>query len=117
MRGGALYTENFSGVNATLPDGIPLEIAVAGVVSDIPAGVTVGRLTVGLNISGGYNKNLYVYLVSPNNTTVVLMNKPGVGVNRVGASGAGMNITLQDIGAAKWQHPKRDERECAERQL
>jgi hypothetical protein len=40
---------------------------------------------------------LYAYLVAPNGTLVVLLNQPGVSdSNPFGASGAGMNITLQD---------------------
>ena len=51
----------------------------AGSVSDIPVGSVVLELTVELNISGGYNGDLYAYLVAPNGTLVVLMNQPGVG--------------------------------------
>jgi subtilisin-like proprotein convertase family protein len=93
---GALYTETFSGVNVSIPDGNPVGVTMSGSVSDIFSGQTVGGLTVGLNISGGYNGDLYAYLVAPNGTMVVLMNQPGVGVNGFGAGGAGMNITLQD---------------------
>jgi len=61
-----------------------------------PAGSTVSSLTVSLNISGGFNGDLYAYLVSPNGTLVMLMNQPGVSLNGIGASGSGMNITLTD---------------------
>lgn len=92
----ALYTEAFSGINTAIPNGNPVGIRSDGVVSDIPSGATVSGLTVGLNLSGGYNGDLYAYLVAPNGTLVVLMNRPGVSVNLFGATGAGMNITLLD---------------------
>jgi subtilisin-like proprotein convertase family protein len=101
---GTLYTETFSGVNASIPDGNPVGVTISGSVSDIPSGMTVGGLTVGLNISGGYNGDLYAYLVAPNGTLVMLMNQPGVGVNGYGASGAGMNITLSDAGGTSIQN-------------
>jgi subtilisin-like proprotein convertase family protein len=90
-----LYTEIFTPGTA-IPDGSPVGTALTGTVSDIPAGATVTGLTVGLNITGGYNGDLYAYLVAPNGAMVVLLNRPGVSVNGFGASGAGMNITLQD---------------------
>ncbi len=93
----ALYTEDFNHVNTSIPDGNPVGATFSGTVSDVPAGMTVGGLTVTLNISGGCNGNLYSYLVAPGGAMVVLLNQPGVGGgNLFGASGAGMNITLQD---------------------
>jgi subtilisin-like proprotein convertase family protein len=91
---GALYTETFSAVNMTIPDGSPVGVRLSGTVSDIPSGWTVSGLTVSLNVSGGYNGDLYSYIVAPNGTMVVLLNQPGVAVNGFGAGGAGMNITL-----------------------
>ena len=84
--------------NTVVPDGNPVGLAIDGIVSGHPSGMTVGGLTVSLNISGGYNGSLYAYLVSPNKKLVTLMNQPGVSSgNSFGASGAGMNnITLQD---------------------
>lgn len=84
----------------TIPDGSPVGISFSGNVSDLPAGDTVSGLTVGLNISGGYNGDLYAYLVAPNGTLVMLLNQPGVAINGFGAGGAGMNVTLQDAFTA-----------------
>jgi len=75
----------------------------SGSVSGQPAGSTVSGLTVDLTITGGYNGDLYAYLIAPNGTLVVLMNQPGVAVNGFGASGAGMNITLSDAGSTSIQ--------------
>jgi len=93
--------ENFTSGSSvgTIPDGNPTGAAFSGDVSDAP-GMTVSELTVTLNISGGFNGNLYAYLDAPNGTQVILMDRPGVGGdNQFGATGAGMNITLQDSGA------------------
>jgi subtilisin-like proprotein convertase family protein len=99
---------NFSG--GTIPDGNPVGVKFVGTVSDIPAGFTVSGLTVGLNISGGYNGDLYAYLVAPNGTLVVLLNQPGVSVDGWGASGAGMgngsvnSFMLSDSGNTSIQN-------------
>jgi hypothetical protein len=98
---GSLYIENFTGGDSVgaIPDGSPIGVTFSGTVSDAP-GMTVGELTLTLNISGGFNGNLFAYLNAPDGTHVVLMNQPGVSEsNPFGASGAGMNITLQDSGA------------------
>lgn len=91
-----LYTETFNSVNAGIPDGNPLGVSLSGIVSDIPAGWTVSGLTVTLNLSGGYNGDLYSYLVNPAGVRVLLMNQPGVAINGFGAGGSGLNVTLQD---------------------
>jgi subtilisin-like proprotein convertase family protein len=79
-----------------IPDGSPAGVSFVGTYDAAPAGSTVSGLTVSLNISGGFNGDLYAYLVSPNGTLVMLMNQPGVSLNGFGASGAGMNLTLTD---------------------
>ena len=79
-----------------IPDGSPAGVSFVGTYDAVPAGSTVSSLTVSLNISGGFNGDLYAYLVSPNGTLVLLMNQPGVSLNGIGASGAGMNLTLTD---------------------
>jgi subtilisin-like proprotein convertase family protein len=90
----SLYT------TGSIPDGNPTGVAFTGTYDQATAGFTVSSLIISLNISGGYNGDLYAYLAAPNGTLVMLMNQPGMAVNGFGASGAGMNITLQDVGAA-----------------
>lgn len=69
---------------------------------------SITDVNVTLNISGGYNSDLYGYLVYDNGTagnqaddrTVVLLNRINLtAANPYGLSGAGMNVTLSD-GAA-----------------
>ena len=94
-----LETFNISSpsVNGVIPDGNLVGVTFAGSISDAGAGATVTGLTVGLNVSGGYDANLYAYLVAPNGTMVVLLNHPGVtGGTPFGNMGSGLNLTLAD---------------------
>lgn len=80
-----------------IPDGNPVGASFAGAYDQAAAGSTVGALTVSLDISGGYNGNLYAYLVAPNGTMVVLLNQPGATPgNPFGFAGSGLNVTLTD---------------------
>lgn len=92
---GDLYTESFT-AGSLIPDGNPVGVTLAANVNDVASGDTVAGLTVSLNITGGFNGDLYAYLVAPNGTLVTLMNRPGLSVNGIGAAGAGMNVTLLD---------------------
>ena len=99
----SLYTEDFNNVNTAIPEGNPVGVAFIGSVSDA-GGSMVGDLTVTLNVSGGYNGNLFSYLVAPNGTMTVLLNQPGVtGSNPFGYSGSGLNVTLSDAGGSSIQ--------------
>ena len=89
---------NQTGLSVAIPVGNPVGVTISGTVSGLAG--TVVSATVGLNISGGYDANLYSYLVSPNGTMVVLLNHPGSAGDPFGNSGAGMNITLADGGTA-----------------
>ena len=101
---GSLYTETFSGVNTAIPDGNPVGVSFSETVSDVPGGSTVGGLTVDLSVSGGYNGNLYAYLVAPNGTLVMLLNQPGATIsNPFGYAGSGLNVTLSDSAAGSIQ--------------
>ena len=55
---------------------------------------------VGLNIYGGYDGNLYAFLVAPNGT---LMNQPGVGVDGFGAKSSEMFVTVSATGGTSIQ--------------
>ncbi len=100
----SLYIETFTVSGGTIPEGNPVPTPFDGGVSDIPAGGAVLGVTVGLNVSGGYNGDLYAYLVSPNETTVVLLDQPGVNAgNPFGYGGLGLNVTLSDAGSSSIQ--------------
>ena len=87
------FTENTSIQAGNPAAGLPF----TEVFTQAPAGSLVESVTVGLNISGGYNGDFYLYLVAPNGALDMLMNQPGTGQSTFGASGAGMNITLDDL--------------------
>ena len=81
----------------SIPDGNPVGASFIGTYDQAAPGDTVSGLTVSLNISGGYNGNLYAYLVAPNGTLVTLLNQPGVtGGNPFGYAGSGLDVTLLD---------------------
>jgi subtilisin-like proprotein convertase family protein len=90
------YSTNYA-PGLLIQEGDPSGVSDVETFSLADPGATMADLTVGLDITGGYNGDLCAYLKSPNGTLTVLMNQPGVGVNNFGAAGAGMNITLSDL--------------------
>ncbi len=86
----------------SIPDGNPVgwkdQFTMSGIVG------TVADVSVILDINGGYNGDLYAYLVSPQGQMSVLLNRPGVTQdNPFGYGDAGLNITL-DAGAVNNIH-------------
>jgi subtilisin-like proprotein convertase family protein len=73
-----------------------------GVVSHVTVSGMFGYMTdiqVALNITGGFNGDLYAYLISPQGSMIVLLNRVGLNsANPFGYSDAGFNITLQAAG-------------------
>ena len=85
--------------NVTIPDANPVGVFSTITVSGMNTGWGISDLTVSLNISGGFNGDLYAYLLSPNNTMVVLLNRVGVSSSDAfGYGDAGFNITLAAAG-------------------
>ena len=89
---------NFT-ANQTVPDadanGLVLNGTVSGLTGDIVS------LNVTLDITNGFNGDLYAYLVGPNSGFAVLLNRTGVSNNAsaFGYGNAGFNITLSDLSA------------------
>ena len=83
-------------VNAAIPDGNPVGYATSQVFSGLNASA-INNVNVELNISGGYNGDLYGYLVlqSADNstTTSILLNRVG----RTDASGFGYGTSGMDV--------------------
>src|SRR5437899_8177514 len=86
-------------VNQAIPDGNPTGVRSTIDVSGI-TGQTL-NLDVSLNLSGGYNGDLYVSLTGPTGIYSVLLNRVGVsGNDSFGYGNTGLNITLSDsLGA------------------
>src|SRR5690242_1870037 len=106
-----LYTYDFSsGFNnaGVIPDGNVTgwsDTRTANLAADfgpLPAGTTTEIVDVNvlLNISGGYNGDLYGYLVHSSGFAVLLNRTGKTGADLIGYSDAGFNITLdgQAIG-------------------
>ena len=96
-------SQSFGG--GTIADGNPLGQVFNGNFTSAATGNQVLGITVNLSVSGGYNGNLYAYLVAPNGTLVMLLNKPGAtSGNPMGYAGSGFNnITLSDAATQSIQ--------------
>jgi len=97
LAGRADITTNLS-VNTAVPDGNPSGMASTLNVSGVFG--SVSNVQVNLNITGGFNGDLYAYLLSPQGSLIVLLNRAGIGSgNSVGYANTGFNITLAAGGA------------------
>ena len=98
-----IYTNDSPTTTGLIPDGNPV-----GIVSTISLNTdgdtsAINGVQVTLNISGGFNGDLYGYLVNPNGDLSVLLNRVGTGSGSAiqsafGYSDAGMNVVLSDVG-------------------
>ncbi|MEY4384995.1 MAG: hypothetical protein RLY20_278 [Verrucomicrobiota bacterium] len=99
-----LYTTNWNSgfANAgVVPDNNLSGWSDTRTVGAIPAG-TFTSLSVNLNLTGGWNGDLYAYLVHSSGFTVML-DRVGTGVSGVSSFGygdAGMNVTLASSGTS-----------------
>jgi subtilisin-like proprotein convertase family protein len=83
-------------VVSLIPVGNPVGLVEKFTVSSLSGSISNVQVT--LDITGGFNGNLYAYLVNPLGQMAVLLNRPGVtGSNPFGYSDAGMNITLDGL--------------------
>jgi subtilisin-like proprotein convertase family protein len=77
------------GIPGASPVGITEQFAASGMAG------TIADIQVTLDITGGFNGNLYAYLAGPQGQFAVLLNRVGVTAgNPFGFSDAGMNIML-----------------------
>jgi len=84
-------------VGTDIPEANPVGLVSRGFVTGLPVGALVTNLTVSLDVSGGYNGSLYAYLVAPNDSTVVLLDQPGVTEdNPFGAGGSGLAVNFTE---------------------
>jgi subtilisin-like proprotein convertase family protein len=81
--------------NRTVPDGNTSGVALTTNLTGMVGIIT--NLTLSLNISGGYNGDLYAYIRGPNGGFAILLNRPGVGNgDAFGYGDTGFNITFDD---------------------
>ena len=87
---GQTYTNN---VNSTIPDGNPVGLVSTTTVSGLTN--VISSIQVNLDITGGFNGDLYAYLLGPQGGFAVLLNRVGMSSsNAFSYSDAGFNITL-----------------------
>jgi subtilisin-like proprotein convertase family protein len=91
-------TNNYTLLPATtIPDGNPVGVTETFNVSGLTAPSTDVQFS--LNVSGGFNGDLYSYLVAPNGSIAILLNRVGIsGSNPVGYSDSGFDVTFDDSG-------------------
>jgi len=95
------YTFNFSSgfANAgTVPDGNTTGWSDTRTVSGI-ADASIVDLNVSLNVAGGFNGDLYVYLTHGSGFSVLLNRVGRSSANAFGYSNAGLNITFDDAAS------------------
>ena len=100
-----LYTTNWStgfANSGVVPDNNLSGWSDTRTVGAIPAG-TFASLAVTLNLSDGWNGDLYAYLVHGSGFTV-LLDRVGTGVSSFGYGDAGMNVTLASSGTSIHQY-------------
>lgn len=92
-------TNSFSLTPAgTVPDGSPVGLTEQFSVTGLAG--TIANVQLQLDITGGFNGDLYAYLISPQGQMAVLLNRAGVdGGNPFGYGNAGFNITLDGAAA------------------
>jgi subtilisin-like proprotein convertase family protein len=87
-------------VNALVPDGNPVGLVSGTNISYAGPETGIVSVQVALNITGGFNGDLYAYLLGPNGGFAVLLNRSGLtAANPFGYGDAGFNITLADGNA------------------
>jgi len=94
-----ITTNNYSlSPNAGIPDGSPVGLLEQFTATGLAGSIT--NVTVHLDITGGFNGDLYAYLVNPQGQLTVLLNRVGVTAsNQFGYNDSGMNITLDGLAA------------------
>ncbi len=93
------FNTNFTfSVNQVIPDNDPNGLALATNLT--MQGFAVTGVTVGMNITGGYNGDIYAYLAGPGGFAV-LLNRVGVSntASALGYGDAGFNVTFSDAAA------------------
>jgi subtilisin-like proprotein convertase family protein len=93
--GGGVYTAGASGLGQVIPDNNPVGVAYA--LNFEATGLQISDIQVSLNVSGGWNGDLYAYL-SHGSGFAVLLNR--VGATPTGGDGystSGFNILLEPV--------------------
>ena len=93
-----IYTGGSPSTTGVVPDGSPVGLASAIEVNTGGDSSLINGVEVTLHLTGGFNGDLYGYLVNPNGNMAVLLNRVGQTGGNFGYSDAGMNVILSDAG-------------------
>jgi subtilisin-like proprotein convertase family protein len=92
------FTYSSGTINVGVPDGNPVGVTRSTTLAGLSG--YVSSVSVTLDITGGFNGDLYAYLADPNGNLAVLLNRVGVGSgNAFGYGDTGFNITLNSSAA------------------
>ena len=92
---GQASTNIVTTVNTAVPDGNPTGLTSTANISTL--GGTITSVTVTLDITGGFNGDLYAYLAGPVGGFSVLLNRTGITTgNSFGYNDPGFNVTFSD---------------------
>ncbi len=96
---GQVFSTNLNGGSGyVIPDNNPSGVASLLQVAGVSG--AIGNVTVSLNITGGYNGDLYAYLAGPSGGFAVLLNRTGVGATSGGGyANTGFAVTFDDSGS------------------
>jgi subtilisin-like proprotein convertase family protein len=87
-------------VNQSIPDANPVGLTLNQTLNLNTLSGTISDVTVHLDITGGFNGDLYAYLAGPGGGFAVLLNRTGVqSGNNFGYSDAGFNVAFDDSAA------------------
>lgn len=91
------FTFSSGTLNTVIPDANPVGIASSTSISGVIG--YISSIEVNLNITGGFNGDLYAYLAGPAGQTAILLNRVGLtSSNPFGYGNSGFNITLTGSG-------------------
>src|SRR5438105_1343509 len=97
----AVYTYNSGFANGgVIPDGNPVGMSDTRTISDWAANSHITDINVSINVSGGWNGDLYAYVSHGSTGFAVLLNRVGrTSSSSFGYGDAGFNITFADSAA------------------
>ncbi len=89
------FNYNSGSLNVNIPDQNPVGVSSSTTVSGVAGYISSVQVT--LNITGGFNGDLYAYLMGPQGSIAVLLNRVGLtAANSSGYGDAGFDVTLSD---------------------
>ena len=101
LTAGATLTWNSGTLNSVVPDNNTSGWVNSTLISGETGTIQPGSLLVNVNLSGGWNGDLYAYLVNSSGGFAVLLDRVGMGegVGSFGYGDGGMNVTFSATGA------------------